>query len=65
MKSLESLNFMLGLIKEEPGDLWLKTTDEGLVLHEKCAVAGLCLNAIYSALIDSEATELLMNVDRE
>ena len=35
MKSLESLNFMLGLIKEEPGDFWLKTTDEGLVLHEK------------------------------
>ena len=33
MKSLESLNFMLGLIKEETGDLWLKTTDEGLVLH--------------------------------
>ena len=33
MKSLESLKFMLGLIKEEPGDLWLKMTDEGLVLH--------------------------------
>ena len=33
MKSLESLNFMLGLIKEESGDLWLKMTDEGLVLH--------------------------------
>ena len=33
MKSLKSLNFMLGLIKEEPGDLRLKMTDEGLVLH--------------------------------
>ena len=35
MKSLESLNFLLGLIKEEPGDLWLKMSDEGLVLHVK------------------------------
>ena len=33
MKSLEYLNFMLGLIEEESGDLWLKMTDEGLVLH--------------------------------
>ena len=30
---MESLNFMLGLIKEKPGDIWLKMTDEGLVLH--------------------------------
>ena len=37
----------------------------GLFCTYKCAVAGLCLNAIYSALIDSEATEVLMNVDRE
>ena len=62
MKSLESLNFLLGLIKEEPGDLWLKMSDEGLVLHVKICSG---LNAIYSALIDSEATEVLMNVDRE
>ena len=40
MKSLESLNFMPGLIKEDPVDLWLKMTDEGLVLHVQMCSGG-------------------------
>ena len=51
---------MMGLIKEESGDLWLKMTDEGLVLHIQ-----MCPNAIFSALIVPKATEVLVNVNRE
>ena len=54
------MNFMMGLIKEESGDLWLKMTDEGLVLHIQ-----MCPNAIFSALIVPKATEVLVNVNRE
>ena len=64
MKSLKSLNFMLGLIKEGPRDLWLKMTHEGLVLHvPMCSGRAVLLCHLLS--IYSEATEMLMNVERE
>ena len=58
MKSLESLNFMLGLIKEEPGDLWLKMTDEGLVLHVQICSGRAVPYRAFSIILITQITQI-------